>query len=121
MGSTPLFTMRGVPLRSLMLPLLTTLAPGDRPFNTATALLLEWGDVGTFTLLVLPLQVLIVLCRGALLRGRDSFYASAAAACVVSAALQTFCDTSISYVTVQILGAVILGLGLSQTTGRHTT
>ena len=97
----------------------STGAPADKPINTATKVLLEWGGLGTIVLLVLPLQLLIVLFRGALSRGRDSFYAATAAACVVTAFLETFCDTSFSYITVQILGAVVLGLGLSQTTGRQ--
>lgn len=99
----------------------STGVPGDKPINAATKVLLEWGGLGTIVLLVPPLQLLIVLFRGALSRGRDSFYAAAAAACVVTAFLETYCDTSFSYVTVQILGAVILGLGLSQSTGRQAS
>ena len=96
-------------------------APGDRPINTVTSVLLEWGGLGMVAMLVLPLQLVIVLVRGALSRGRDSFYAAAAAACVVTAVLETYCDTSLGDISVQILAAISSGLGLAQTTGRHAS
>jgi hypothetical protein len=92
-------------------------APGDKPINTVASMLIEWGGVGVLIALVLPLQLLVVLLRGALSRGRDSFYAAAAAACLVTAFCEAFCDTSFTDVTVQTLAAIISGLGLSQTTG----
>lgn len=91
--------------------------PGPIPVNTITSIVLEWGYVGTLLIAGLLLQLLIVLLRGALSRGRDSFYASGAAACVLAVTLQTFCDASLTEVSVQVLTAITIGLGLSQTVG----
>lgn len=89
--------------------------PGPIPINTITSIVIEWGYVGTFLIAGLLLQLLIVLLRGALSRGRDSFYASGAAACLLAIALQTFCDASLAEISVQVLSAITIGLGLSQT------
>jgi hypothetical protein len=95
--------------------------PGETAINTITLMVLEWGRVGLLIAIVLPLQLLVVLFRGAVSRGRDSFYASSAAACLVTAFCEAYCDASCTDVTVQMLIAIIVGLGLSQTTGLKTT
>jgi hypothetical protein len=82
---------------------------------------LEWGRGGLLIASVLLLQMLILLFRGALARGRDSFYAAAAAACLVTAFCMAFCDSSFTEITVQTIAAIVVGLGLSQTTGRRTS
>ena len=92
-------------------------APGDTAVNTITSMVLEWGHVGLLIAIVLLLQLLIVLFRGAISRGRDSFYAASAAACLVTAFCEACCDASFTDVTVQMLTAIIVGLGLAQTTG----
>jgi hypothetical protein len=96
-------------------------APGDAAVNTITSMLLEWGRVGLLIAIVVLLQLLVVLFRGALSRGRDSFYPAAAAACLVTAFCEAYCDISFTDVTVQILAAIIIGLGLSQTVGQRAT
>jgi hypothetical protein len=94
--------------------------PGQTAINTITSMVLEWGRGGLLIAIVLLLQLLVLLFRGALLRGRDSFYAAAAAACLVTAFCEAFCDASFTDITVQTIAAVVVGLGLSQTTGRRT-
>jgi hypothetical protein len=96
-------------------------APGQAAINTITSMVVEWGRVGLLIAIVLLLQLLVVLFRGALSRGRDSFYAASAAACLVIVFCEAYCDASFTDVTVQMLAAIIVGLGLSQTTGRHAT
>jgi hypothetical protein len=93
--------------------------PGETAINTITSMVLEWGRGGLLIAVVLLLQLLVLLFRGALSRGRDSFYAAAAAACLVTAFCEAFCDASFTNITVQIIAAVTIGLGLSQTTGRR--
>jgi hypothetical protein len=56
--------------------------------------------------------------RGAIRRGRDSFFPSAAAAGILVALCEGFVDSSLLSPTVQIIVAVMTGLGLSQSTGR---
>jgi hypothetical protein len=93
-------------------------APGPTAINTITSIMLEWGRAGTLMVILLVIQLLVMLFRGALARGRDSFYAAAAAACLVIAFCEAYCDASFTTVTVQMMTAVIVGLGLAQTTGR---
>lgn len=96
-------------------------APGDAALNTITSMVLEWGRAGLLIATIALIQLLIVLFRGALSRGRDSFYAAGAAACLVTAICEAYCDTSFTDVTVQMLAAIIIGLGLSQTIGQRAT
>lgn len=91
--------------------------PGPIPINTTTSIVVEWGYVGTLLIACLLLQLLIALLRGALSRGRDSSFASGAAACLLAVALQTFCDASLTEISVQVFTAITVGLGLSQTVG----
>jgi hypothetical protein len=93
-------------------------APGPAAINTITSIMLEWGRAGTMIVILLVVQLLVMLFRGALARGRDSFYAAAAAACLVIAFCEAYCDASFTTVTVQMMAAIIVGLGLAQTTGR---
>jgi len=92
-------------------------APGQAAINTIASILLEWGRVGFLVLILSGLQLWTVLFRGALARGRDSFYAAAAAACLVTAVCEAYCDASFTAITVQMLAAIVVGLGLAQTTG----
>jgi hypothetical protein len=95
--------------------------PGDAAINTMTSMVLEWGRVGLLIVTVLLLELLVVLFRGALSRGRDSFYAASAAACLVTAFCEAYCDTSLTDATIQMFTAIMIGLGLSQTIGRSAT
>jgi hypothetical protein len=95
--------------------------PGQDPINTVTSMLLEWGHAGFLIVVALLLQLFVVLFRGAISRGRDSFYAACAAACLVTAFCEAYCDASFIELTVQMLAAMIVGLGLSQTAGRKVT
>jgi hypothetical protein len=96
-------------------------APGPAAINTIASILLEWGRTGMLMVFLLVIQLLVKLFRGALARGRDSFYATAAAACLVIAFCEAFCDASLTTVTVQMTAAIIVGLGLAQTTGRKAS
>jgi hypothetical protein len=94
-------------------------APGGAAINTISSMVLEWGRAGLLIATIVALQLLVVLFRGALSRGRDSFYAAGAAACLVTVFCEAYCDTSFTDVTVQMLAAIITGLGLSQTIGKR--
>jgi hypothetical protein len=58
--------------------------------------------------------LIVVLYRGALVRGRDSFYPAAAAACAIIILGQAFCDTSLLNSCVAVVGDAVIGLGLAQ-------
>ena len=94
-------------------------SPGESAIHTIASMVLEWGQFGLLISFFLLAQLLVMLDRGALLRGRDSFYAAGAAACLVTAFFEAYCDTSSTDITVQMLASIIVGLGLAQTTGRQ--
>jgi hypothetical protein len=48
------------------------------------SMILEWGYARVLLIAILLLLLLIVLLRGALSRGRDSFFAPTAAACLAT-------------------------------------
>jgi hypothetical protein len=93
-------------------------APASEPPNTIASMLLEWGGGGLIIAAGFIAQLFVVLFTGALSRGRDSFFSASAAACVTVAFFEAFCDPSFTYLTVQMLLAIAVGLGLSQTKGR---
>ncbi|WP_409190104.1 hypothetical protein [Bradyrhizobium sp. RDM4] len=86
--------------------------------STAVLVAIEWGRVAMPILAAFTLQLFLFALRGAVGRGRDSFFASATAATVVVAACGSFVDASMLNPTAQIMLAVMLGLGLAQSTGR---
>ena len=88
------------------------------PPSTATALVIELGWPMTLFVFALGIGVIAALYRGALVRGRDSFYAAAAVACAIVLLLQAFCDASLLRIGIAVLGDAIIGLGLAQSISR---
>ena len=86
--------------------------------NTVVSMFMEWGGVGSLIALAFTLQLIVSLFRGALSRGRDSFFAAGSAGCVMAVLFEAFCDASLTYLTMQLLMAVVVGLGLSQVRGK---
>lgn len=82
--------------------------------STASAFAIELGWPMTDFIVAVVIGLIIVLYRGALIRGRDSFYPAAAAACTIILVLQSFCDTSLLNDCVAMTGDVMIGLGLAQ-------
>jgi hypothetical protein len=91
------------------------------PPTTAARLAIEWGRPAMLAAVACVFWLIVVLLRGALARGRDSFYAAAAAACVVMLLGQAFCNASLSRSAVMLLAEVVIGLGLAQTVSRMRT
>jgi hypothetical protein len=86
--------------------------------STAVSIAIEWGQPALLILAVFAAQLFFFTMRGAIRRGRDSFFPSAAAAGVLVVLCESFVDSSLLSPTVQIIVAVMTGLGLSQSTGR---
>jgi hypothetical protein len=93
-------------------------APILDPPSTMVGVAVEWGRPALLILAISAIQVFAGTLRGALRRGRDSFYPAAAAACVAVVLFEAFCDPSLTHLTVQTIFAVIVGLGVSQSAGR---
>jgi hypothetical protein len=82
--------------------------------STASAFAIELGWPMTVFIIAAAIGLVVMLYRGALIRGRDSFYPAAAAACTIIILFQTFCDTSLSNSGVAMVGDAVIGLGLAQ-------
>jgi hypothetical protein len=93
-------------------------APVFEAPTTAVSIAIEWGWPALIILTGLAIQLFTFTFRGALRRGRDSFYPAAAAAGVAVVFCEAFCDASLVHPTAQIITAVIVGLGLAQSAGR---
>ena len=68
--------------------------------------------------LALALALFGILLRGALTRGRDSFFSAAGAACVVLLAVEAFCDASLFASTMIVVASATIGLALAQSKSR---
>jgi hypothetical protein len=88
------------------------------PPSTAVSIAIEWGRPALLILIGFAVQLFFFTFRGAVRRGRDSFFASAAAAAIAVVICEGFLDSSLLNPAVQIIIAVMIGLGLSQTAGR---
>ena len=88
--------------------------------TTAAQIAIELGRPALWAILIMTIVVLILLSRGALRRGRDSFYPAAGAGCIVVLMLQAFCDASLFSTAVLICTVAALGLGLAQRVSRTT-
>jgi hypothetical protein len=93
-------------------------APIMDPPSTVVGIAVEWGRPALLVLGIFAVQLFAFTFRGALRRGRDSFFPSAAAACVAVVTFESFFDASLMHQAVQIIVAVIVGLGVSQSVGR---
>lgn len=88
--------------------------------SAAVSIAIEWGTPALLILAGIAVQLLFFTLRGAVRRGRDSFFSSAAAATLVVVFCEGFLDSSLLNPAVQIIVAAAIGLGISQSTGRTT-
>jgi hypothetical protein len=92
-------------------------APNFAP-TTASAVKIELGAVALWIFVIFSLVLACQLFLGALRRGRDSFYPSAAAGCVVALIAQSFLNASLLLTGLMILATCILGVGVTQSMSR---
>jgi len=86
--------------------------------TAAAKIAIELGPPVLWTILAAVLFATAVLLRGALKRGRDSFYPSLGAACLTALLLRGFADANIFAQAVSIIAAATIGLALAQSSGR---
>jgi hypothetical protein len=96
-------------------------APILEPPSTAIAAANDWGQPALAVLAALSIQLSLALLLGAIRRGRDSLFPSAAGAGVLVVLCESFCDSSLLSLTVQVILAILIGLGISQRVGRTTS
>ena len=88
------------------------------PPSTASVFAIELGLPMALFTIALAVGLVAMLYRGALARGRDSFYPAAAAACAIVALGQAFCDASLLHSSVAVVADAVIGLGLAQRVSR---
>jgi hypothetical protein len=93
--------------------------PSNAP-TTAAALAVELGRPALWIAVIAALAAIVWLIRGALQRGRDSFFPAAGASAGVVLLVEAFCDASLLASTTIIIAAALLGLALSQSTSRSS-
>jgi hypothetical protein len=86
--------------------------------TTASAIKIEMGYIALWIFLIFGLVLACQLFLGALRRGRDSFYSSAAAGWVVALIVQSFLNASLLFASIMILASGVLGIGLTQSMSR---
>ena len=87
--------------------------------STAVAkIAIELGPPVVWMVVVATLLATAVLLRGALKRGRNSFYPALGAGCLLALLLRAFADAEIFAQSVSIIAAGTIGLALAQSTGR---
>jgi len=93
-------------------------APAATAPTTAAQIAIEMGRPAPWIVVLMMLAATGIFLRGALRRGRDSFYAAGAAGCAVTLTAEAFTDASLLGTAVVILAASVLGLGLAQSESR---
>lgn len=91
------------------------------PPSTAIVIAIEWGRPAVLILAALAIQLFFFSFRGAIGRGRDSFFASATAASVLVVLCESFLDASLLTPAIQVILGITIGLGVSQATGRTSS
>ncbi|MBU6461120.1 MAG: hypothetical protein KGL35_28895 [Bradyrhizobium sp.] len=88
--------------------------------STGATFAIELGWPIALFAIAATIGLVIILFRGALVRGRDSFYPAAAAACTVTVLGQAFCDTSLLHSSIAIVVDLVVALGLAQSKSQAT-
>src|SRR5208283_1634612 len=106
---------------SALVPIYQSTTAGPRNAESVTAaakLSVEMGKAMLWFAVMAASLAVFHLLRGAARRGRDSFYAAAAGACLVTLMVQAFIFSYLSGWAVVLLSATIFGLGLTQSKSR---
>jgi hypothetical protein len=86
--------------------------------SAASKIAIELGHPMFWILVVLVVVGIALLLRGAMLRGRDSFYPTAGASSLLLLLLLSFCENGLLGTPVSILAAAIVGLAFAQSKSR---
>ena len=86
--------------------------------TTAAQVIIEMGRPALWIFVIMMIVATGLLLRGAVIRGRDLFYAMGAAGCAITLTVEAFVDASLTGTAIVILAMAILGLGLAQSASR---
>ena len=96
------------------------LIPITAASTAAAKIAIELGRPMLWTVAITILLAIAALLRGAMRRGRDSFYPALGACCLIALLIRAFGDASIFAQNVSIVAAATVGLALAQSRGRTT-
>ena len=94
------------------------LSAGNVAPTAAAALAVEMGKPFLWAILVISAALVLALFRGAVHRGRDSFYPAAGASCVVAIVVLGFNNSSLFNTSVLLISTVAVGLAIAQIRSR---
>jgi hypothetical protein len=94
------------------------LAAGSIAPTAAAEIAVEMGRPFFWAILTAAIALAIFLLRGALRRGRDSFYSTAGASCIVIITLLAFGTVSVFNTSVLVITAAVIGLAVAQSKSR---
>jgi hypothetical protein len=86
--------------------------------TAAAAIAVEMGRPFLWALLTAATALVVALLRSALRRGRDSFYPTAGASCIVTAIILAFSNTALFSTPALIIVAVTVGVAVAQSKSR---
>jgi hypothetical protein len=86
--------------------------------TAAATIVIELGRFMFWAIVCATLVAIFALLRGALRRGRDSFYAACGAGCLVALLVIAFCNAGIYGTAISIIAAATVGLAFGQSRSR---
>jgi hypothetical protein len=86
--------------------------------TAVSAVAVEMGRPFLLAMLAATVALIVTLLRGALRRGRDSFYSAAGASCVTIVLLLAFGNSGVFSTSVMLVGSVALGIAIAQSKSR---
>jgi hypothetical protein len=92
-----------------------TIAP-----TAAVTIAVEMGRPFLWAILLAAIALVVTLVRDAARRGRDSFYTTTGASCVVTTTLLAFGNAAIFSIPVLMIAAAIVGIAIAQRKSRST-
>jgi hypothetical protein len=93
-------------------------APAAAAPTAAAAMAIELGRPMLWAIVLAAAGAIVLLLRGALQRGRDSFYPAAGAASLVTLLLLAFGEAAMPATGVAVIAASVLGLAAAQSKSR---
>jgi hypothetical protein len=86
--------------------------------TAAAAIAVEMGRPFLWAALMAAIALAVTLMRGALRRGRDSFYSTAGASCTVATMLLAFGNVGVFSTPVLVIAAAAVGIAIAQSKSR---
>lgn len=94
------------------------ITPDNSAPTVAATIAIEMGRPMLWAITIISISLIFRLLRGALKRGRDSYYPAAGAGCAVALLLLAFGDAGLFSTAVSIMAAAAMGMAVAQSKSR---